>query len=459
VVLNNVLYDPFGPVRGWTWGNSTLMARTYDLDGKITQVDSAGLKTYGYDDAFRITNINDAAVPSNNWTYGYDNLDRLTAATKAVGPTRGWTYDANGNRLTETGTSASTFSVSSTSNRLSSTSGALARTYAYDAAGSVTTYVDVTLSYNNRGRLKSTKKGTVTRNYIYNALGQMARATGGTGGTVLYMYDEAGHVIGEYTSTGALTQETVWLGDIPVATIRPGTPVQIFYVHTDHLNTPRIVTRPSDNKKRWLWDNDTFGTNAPNNNPEALGAFTYNLRFPGQVFDGQAGLHYNYFRDYDSAIGRYVESDPIGLDGGVNTYWYADADPASKNDPTGEFAGSVVRLILQLVRSGASANRGAAAAAAAAAGVSSTTPQSDSPEKRRERDAYHRRCDEPPPSGLTQCDLIRWKIQRAKDCIRMRQDYIDKWKDTYQGHRDQVAERQSALRNLEKQLSEYCCGS
>jgi RHS repeat-associated protein len=62
----------------------------------------------------------------------------------------------------------------------------------------------------------------------------------------------------------------------------------------------------------------------------------YNLRLPGQVFDGQAGLHQNYFRDYDPATGRYVESDPIGLTGCINTFAYADGNPISNADPDGK---------------------------------------------------------------------------------------------------------------------------
>jgi len=63
----------------------------------------------------------------------------------------------------------------------------------------------------------------------------------------------------------------------------------------------------------------------------------YNLRFPGQVFDGQAGLHYNYFRDYDPAVGKYVEGDPIGLGGAsYSTYAYTRGNPVSNRDPSGE---------------------------------------------------------------------------------------------------------------------------
>ena len=156
----------------------------------------------------------------------------------------------------------------------------------------------------------------VTTTYIYNALGQLIEKSG-NGGTTLLMYDEAGHIQGEYSSAGAMIEETVWLGDIPVATLQPnGSSVSINYVHTDHLGTPRKITRPSDNGLMWRWDPDTFGSLAPNTNPAGLGTFIYNLRFPGQYALPESGLYYNYFRDYDPTMGRYVESDPIGLRGG-----------------------------------------------------------------------------------------------------------------------------------------------
>jgi RHS repeat-associated protein len=110
----------------------------------------------------------------------------------------------------------------------------------------------------------------------------------------------------------------------------------IYYIHPDHLGAPRAITRASDNQLVWRWDNtEPFGTSSPNENPGGLGSFAYNLRFPGQYFDAETGTHYNYFRDYDPAIGRYVESDPIGLKGGINTYGYVSGSPVDAIDPRG----------------------------------------------------------------------------------------------------------------------------
>ena len=86
----------------------------------------------------------------------------------------------------------------------------------------------------------------------------------------------------------------------------------------------------------WSWTNDDpFGANAPNENPSGADNFTCNLRLPGQYFDKETNLHYNYFRDYDAGIGRYIQSDPMGLRGGINTYVYARANPLKYSDPRG----------------------------------------------------------------------------------------------------------------------------
>ena len=103
----------------------------------------------------------------------------------------------------------------------------------------------------------------------------------------------------------------------------------LYYIHADHLNTPRVVT-DSQQRVVWRWENqEPFGNNPPEENPSGLGSFEFALRFPGQYADKETGLFYNYFRDYDPQTGRYVQSDPIGLAGGINPYVYVGGNPLS----------------------------------------------------------------------------------------------------------------------------------
>ncbi|MCA3025668.1 MAG: hypothetical protein ING73_15685 [Rhodocyclaceae bacterium] len=120
-------------------------------------------------------------------------------------------------------------------------------------------------------------------------------------------------------------------------TLTIGATAQIYYIHADHLGTPRTITNSVGNGKVWEWKNDDpFGSNAPDENPSGIaGLFKYNLRLPGQYYDQETGTYYNYFRDYDPATGRYVQSDPIGLAGGVNTYGYVGGSPLNSIDPYG----------------------------------------------------------------------------------------------------------------------------
>jgi RHS repeat-associated protein len=334
-LLSSVLYDPFGPARGWTWSNGTLAVRQYDLDGKPSNIDSAGAFTYSYDDAFRITGIQDLSRPANSWTFGYDLADRLTSAVSSA-RSIGYTYDASGNRTAQTGDQAATYDVSASSNRLVGISGAAARSYTYDETGNVTAYNGLTFAYTDSGRLKSVTRDGATTAYVINPVGQRVQKTG-PAGTRYFVYDERGHLLGEYDNVGALIQETVWMDDTPVATLRPnGGAISVFYVHTDHLDTPRRVSRPSDNAIVWRWDSAPFGESAANEDPDADGsAFAYSLRFPGQYYDAESGLHYNIERDYDPASGRYVESDPLGQSGGLNIFGYADSLPTLLFDPFG----------------------------------------------------------------------------------------------------------------------------
>ena len=291
-------------------------------------------RTLTYDNVGRPITLDD-----NRHDLGFDynalgNLTDFTAAGSAPLTSQDYTYDENANRETLVQNSTTyTYSLGVNNNRLTSTTGPTAKTYTYDAAGNVTSDNIHDYAYDDRGRLTDVDSGTVT--YAHNGQGQRVKKDDGT--VTLFAYDEAGQLLGEYDSLGNAIQEHVWFDGAPVAVL---TGTDEYYVHTDHLGTPRIVT--DGNTAIWRWESNPFGENAAQEDPDGdLTTFTYNLRFPGQYYDDETGLHYNYFRTYDPETGRYLESDPIGLGGGLNTYGYVNANPNSFVDPYGLFMTSV----------------------------------------------------------------------------------------------------------------------
>jgi RHS repeat-associated protein len=153
-----------------------------------------------------------------------------------------------------------------------------------------------------------------------------------------YSFNWTGVPQGTYTLTARATDNlgaTITSGSVNVTVTAASAQQSLHFIHVDHLNTPRLVANSSGTTV-WRWDQqEPFGVNVPDENPSGLGAFDLPLRLPGQYFDKETNLHYNYYRDYDPNIGRYEESDPIGLRGGLNTYAYVSSSPLSFVDPTG----------------------------------------------------------------------------------------------------------------------------
>ena len=106
-------------------------------------------------------------------------------------------------------------------------------------------------------------------------------------------------------------------------------PTNLLYVHADHLGSPQKIT---DASQATVWDGvfDPFGKEVA-----VTGLAAMPLRFPGQYADDETGFSYNYYRDYEPSLGRYLQSDPIGLTGGLNSYIYVNANPAIRVDPKG----------------------------------------------------------------------------------------------------------------------------
>jgi RHS repeat-associated protein len=329
-----ITYQPFGGLKSLTFGNSQTYARSYDQDGRIASYTLGGTQYgIGYDAASRVESIAETGNPTNTNTYGYDTLDRLTSAV-TPSTSYGYGYDPVGNRTSKTvGTGTDTYAYSPSSNRITSITPASGpvRSFVSDNNGSTTDDGNNTYAYDVRGRMMQATSSAGTATYQVNALGQRVRKTTSSTDAV-FTYDQRGHLIAESTAAGALVKEYVWLGDMPIAVIdSTGT----YFIHADHLDTPRLVANASGTNV-WKWDQqEPFGDNIADENPSGLGAFDLPLRLPGQRYDQETGLHYNYHRDYDPSIGRYGESDLIGVRGGINTYAYAKGNPLVLIDPLG----------------------------------------------------------------------------------------------------------------------------
>jgi RHS repeat-associated protein len=352
-LISGVTYQPFGPVSAWAQGNGGAYSRTFDQDGRITGIGLGnGAMALAYDAASRITGITETGLPAKS--FAYDALSRLTGYTSgSTALTYG--YDANGNRTSLAAGSTTTYNVSATSNRLLGSSGAGTRSIGYDADGNVVSdSQSLTVfgyTYDASARLVQAKTGALATAYANNGLGERVTRSGYgassyPGGKQEFVYDPAGHLLGEYDGNGKAIEETVWLGDprsgpgraLPVAVLISGQAP--YYVAPDQLGGPHRIADAARNTV-WHWDHDPFGNGAPTS------SITYNLRFPGQYFDRETGLHYNGFRDYDPTVGRYVQSDPIRLRGGTNPYVYVLGNPVLGFDPAGLWTWSDISTFFQ----------------------------------------------------------------------------------------------------------------
>ena len=325
-------------------GGATLLTRSlgYDPESNILQKDTEfGSHGYQYDNLYRLTNATNPTL--SNEAYSYDAVgNRLTdKLTDGVFSTNTWSYDAD-NKLIQ-----------------GYTRNAAPVTYTWDENGSLTRKTSNDLGdgttnqrfvYDAANRLTEVQDGTgnpIAR-YAYDPFGRRIRKTilqqGGqalaTPKVTDYLYSDQG-LIAEADEQGAITKRYGWRPDRPwgtdpvlMATRRttadPASGLETFYYLNDHLGTPQKVIDQTGNQ---VWEGRAlaFGETQV----QAGNQIENNLRFPGQYFDLETKTHQNYFRTYDQLGGRYRESDPIGLEGGVNWFAYVGGSPVSWKDPTG----------------------------------------------------------------------------------------------------------------------------
>lgn len=366
-LISNLRYLSMnGPVAGWTWAAPTLpagksvVAYTYDLDGRITHISDIEETDLVHDLDDRLTATSHLTDPDLDQTYTYDAKHRLTQSDNAqwAGP-MDYAYDFGDNRTSKNWNGDSWQNTySSTSNRLLTTTAytggvageALSMTM--DAMGNITHDGLRSYTYDATGRMVGASAGSSGATYQVNSSGLRVRKTvSGVGATdELVSYDTGRRRMGVYQPDGlgsfTVKEELVYLPGSwrLVSTVRGqgvgnGAPDGTAYpILTDHLGSPRVVLDPNNGDRRWTWEpKEAFGFQAPNENPDSVsaGAFVFDGRFPGQFLDAETGLYHNGYRDYDAKNGRYIESDPLGLAAGWNTYGYVAANPTMSVDLLG----------------------------------------------------------------------------------------------------------------------------
>jgi len=229
----------------------------------------------------------------------------------------------------------------------------------------------------------------------------------------------------------------------------------VYWHHNDHLGTPQAMT-DANGTKVWEMSQTPFGIATVNEDPDGDGVLvTNNFRFPGQYFDAETGVNYNYHRTYDPATGRYTQSDPIGLEGGMNTYAYVGGNPLSYADPEGLMAEALPVIggtVFAVCR--ASPQACAAVAGTMWCAITGTCSAAwiDNPEAESEWKAYKEAYSAPIPDDPNDpCKKFEIKIEREKQLMMDRMKWDMRW---YQGrHNNTYQQSLNTIRNLKKKLA------
>ena len=361
---------PFGPLSCLTYGNNNEMTKIFDQAYRLTSIHTGSIQqlSYAMDAASSITSITDNLDPLHSQGFSYDSLYRLISAEGIYGAID-YTYDPVGNRLSKyMDAETDIYSYETGTNRLLEITGSNPMAFSYDENGNTVSMGNKGFAFNlNNRMMQASVDGAPAAGYTYNGLDQRIKKTAGDI-TTIYHYDQSGNLISE---SGEDVIDYIYLGNTRIAAVvfpageckgdldndgdidgsdlavfaadfgrtgcDTGPPCEgdfdhdndvdgsdlaifagdfgrtdcpeeeIYYYHNDHLGTPQKMT-DVNGAVVWSADYRPFGQA-----DVTVDTVANNFRFPGQYYDQETGLHYNYFRYYSPAIGRYLTPDPIGL--------------------------------------------------------------------------------------------------------------------------------------------------
>ncbi|MES0863757.1 RHS repeat-associated core domain-containing protein [Ruegeria sp. SCPT10] len=347
-VLSGAAYAPFGPVTGFTYGDNATHVRTYDTSYRLNALkDDLGAialrdLTHSWTTRDNLGAVTDNLNSLNSETFQYSAQQRLAEAIGPYGEID-FTYDKVGNRTSKVEDNNGTLTTASynypaTSNRLADiTVGLSTRTFTHDMAGNVTydnrSSGGYGYAYNAANRMSEFSiNGVVQAEYVYNALGQQViRRLTQEGKTLHVIHDSDGNRLAEYeydpvSGGSTLLREYIWFNGEAVGVVENDT---LYFVRTDQIGRPAFATDANGLK---VWEASFLPFGGVHTSTGA----NSDLRFPGQWFQSEAGLHQNWMRDYDPTTGRYIQADPLGLVDGPSVYGYALQNPGRYTDPRGE---------------------------------------------------------------------------------------------------------------------------
>jgi RHS repeat-associated protein len=327
-LFSDIIYDPFGRPSKMVTKYGGNVSNTSGGCGCIIRSNAnyPMHQEFTYYDDRNLESITSTGNPFFNQYFTYDPLGRLENVNNHFKELiYSYDYDRVGNRLNRSiDGQTQTYTYYPNTNRLESVTGETTSHFAYDNNGNTTQIDNTGFGYTQNNRLANVSvNNSIFAEYIYNGLGQRVIKKIGDN-TTIFLYDFNGKLIGESDPDRFIKTEYIYFLGTPV-----GTPVLM------SKKTGGLV---------WEAEYKPFGEAEVGEEWDVVN----NFRFPGQYFDEETGLHYNWHRYYDPKTGRYLTPDPIGLVGGINLYAYAQNNPVNLIDPYGLVAGEEALVLAAL---------------------------------------------------------------------------------------------------------------